>query len=156
MLNIQRKTEDTLIEVLDNLGEIIQEDIMTVVTDRTHFLAYSPGEKMRVPIKVGDPINKADPVHMTIQENRIMQSIVPKEVYGQPFKVLSYPIQNAEGECIGAVSYAKSIDKEFSISNSLEKAEQVIATSYSDLKLVVDHVEKMTAALGIIRKLFKK
>lgn len=96
--------------VIKNLKTIIDEDVMTSVTNKTHFLGYFPGEKMKMPMEVGTKIPEADPLTQTILTNQTISSIVPKEVYGFPFKAVTYPITNLEGEVIGAVGYAKSLE----------------------------------------------
>jgi methyl-accepting chemotaxis protein len=115
--------ENTLkdfLTVVAVIKDIIQEDVMTSVTDTTKFLGYFPGEKMKMDLSVGNEIPDGDPLRITIKENRIISTIVPKEVYGFPFKAVTYPIRNSEGEVIGAVGFAKSLEKQHQIEASAE------------------------------------
>lgn len=140
MFSPKRKHHDSFIEVLAHLKDIIQEDVMVAVTDMERYLAYYPGNKMRVPIKVGDRIPQEDPLRAALRENRVIQAIVPKEVYGLPFKAVTYPLRDSEGRCIGAVGFAKSLDKEFAISDSLATVEQMLNSSHDGMRTVSDHV----------------
>lgn len=131
---------DAYIKVMSQLKDIVQDDIMTTVADRDRFLVYYPGDKMRVPIKAGDRVPAEDPLYTTIRENKIIQAIVPKEVYGIPFKAVTYPIQNESGECIGAIGYAKSLDKEYAIRDTLDNTERLVRGSKQGLEAIVEHV----------------
>lgn len=126
--------------VLENLKDIIQEDVMTSVVDREKFLAYYPGHKMKVSIKAGDIVPDTDPLMACMNGNQIIQAIVPKEVYGIPFKAVTYPLTDKNGTCIGAIGFAKSLEKEFMISNSLEQVKKVVEHSFAELTSVTSHV----------------
>lgn len=130
-------TKDTFRQyqkVMANLKDIIQEDVMTSITDKEKFLSYFPGDRMRVPINTGDKIAADDPLNQTIRANKIISAIVPREVYGIPFRAVTYPIRDSQGACIGAVGFAKSLEKEFYISDSLDKIAEVINSSYSEMQ----------------------
>lgn len=105
------------LEVIPHLKEIIQEDIMCCVTDRTTFLGYYPGEKIKMNLQVGALIPADDPLTKTIAENRIISANVPANVYGFPFKAVTFPICNKNGEVVGAVGFAKSIEQQQAISD---------------------------------------
>ncbi len=107
------KQVDALKMVLPILKDIIQEDIMVSITDTKKFIGYWPGDKMSVPLNPGDPIPDEDPLRMTIDKKEIMKMVVPKEVYGMPFKAVTYPIMDKKGTCIGAVGFAQSLEREF-------------------------------------------
>lgn len=130
------KLIEAFLEVLPHLKDIIQEDIMTSVTDTTHFLGYFPGDKMKMDLPVGTLIPEGDPLKITIKENRIISSIVSKEVYGFPFKAVTYPIRDSNGKVIGAVGYAKSLENKFRIeefSETLSSALQQISANVQEL-----------------------
>lgn len=130
------KIIEAFMEVLPRLKDIIQEDIMTSVTDTTHFLGYFPGDKMRMDLQIGSLIPEGDPLRITIKENRIISSIVPKEVYGFPFKAVTYPICDSNGKVIGAIGFAKSLENQFEIeesSETLSSALQQINASIEEL-----------------------
>lgn len=108
------------LEVLPALKYIIQEDVMTSVTNKTHFLGYFPGDKMKMDLKVGAEIPKGDPLYKTITEKKVISTIVPKEVYGFPFKAVTYPIIDKKGEVVGAVGFAKSLENQYLIESTSE------------------------------------
>lgn len=115
----------SFLKVLPHLKDVIQEDIMTSVTDTKKFLGYFPGDKMRMKLSVGTSIPQGDPLIQTINENKIIKSIVPKEVYGFPFKAVTYPLADENGKVVGAVGFAKNVENQFKI----EEISQVIFSS---------------------------
>lgn len=136
-MNIQEEADNQILNayltVIENLKEIINEDVMTSVTNRTHFIGYFPGKKMKMDLAIGTEIPQSDPLTKTILTNETISAIVPKEVYGFPFKAVSYPIRNLNGEAIGAVGYAKSLensqklqDTAFSLVASMEQISSAI------------------------------
>ncbi len=130
--------------VLAGLKDIIQEDIMTSITDKEKFIAYFPGDKLKVDLSPGTPIPAEDPLRHTLKTNTIVQAIVPKEVYGVPFKAVTYPIRNQKGQCIGAIGFAKSLEKEFLISDSLNQVVTVIDASYQEMKAVNNNINDIS------------
>lgn len=108
------------LEVLPHLKDLIQEDIMVSLTDKSKFIAYYPGDKMKIDLVPGTFIPADDPLRKTISDNKIVNAIVPKELYGLSFNTVTYPIRNNKGECIGAIGFSKATNEEFLISNSLD------------------------------------
>jgi len=93
---------------------------MVSITDTKTFLGYWPGDKMSVPVKAGDSIPADDPLMATIGTQKIIKAIVPAEVYGMPFKAVTYPITDKKGVCIGAIGFAQSLEKEFMTKEMIE------------------------------------
>lgn len=130
--------------VMANLKDIIQEDVMTSIADKEKFLSYYPGHKMRIQVNIGDRIPAGDPLVETIKSNKIIQAIVPKEVYGIPFRAVTYPIRDNAGNCIGGIGFAKSLEKEFYISDSLDGIAKAISSSYTEMQDIGDSVAKIS------------
>lgn len=147
---MKEKILESFMKVLPHLKEIIQEDIMTSVTDTEKFLGYYPGDKMRVNIKIGDPIPDNDPLKQTIRENKIISSIVPKEVYGFSFKGVTYPIRDEKGIVIGAVGYARNIENEVKISESSESMFSAIEETSASINEVSVDIQKLTSMINNI------
>lgn len=130
--------------VMANLKDILQEDVMVSITDKEKFLSYFPGDKLRVSLKAGDKIPTDDPLNQTIKTNTIVQGVVPKEVYGIPFRAVTYPIRDGSGACIGAIGFAKSLEKEFYISDSLDRIAKVISSSHNEMQEIGSSVVKIS------------
>lgn len=129
------------------LKEVMQKDIMTSVTDLKNFIAYAPGNALDVGVKIGMPIPEGDPLQATISNNQIITAVVPKEVYGIPFRAVTYPIRDKNGNCIGAVGVAESLEKEERIASELMKIIGKIEESNLSIRSVNDDVSEMTGGI---------
>jgi len=146
------KTIEAFLEVLPHLKDIIQEDVMTSVTDITHFLGYFPGDNMRMDLEVGALIPEGDPLQKTIKENIIVSTIVPKEVYGFPFKAVTYPIRDSNGKVIGAVGFAKSLANKF----KLEESSETLSGALQQINASVEEMSSDSQVLSdIIQNIIK-
>ncbi|KUO75212.1 MAG: hypothetical protein APF81_16315 [Desulfosporosinus sp. BRH_c37] len=122
--------------VFKNLKDILNEDVMTSVTNRTHFIGYFPGDKLKIDLEVGTEIPQNDPLAKTILINEIIAAIVPKEVYGFPFKGVTYPIRNLNGKVIGAVGYAKSLEN----SEKLQNTTHALVSSIEQISAAIENI----------------
>lgn len=129
------------------LKEIMQKDIMVSVTNQNKFIAYEPGFKLDVGVEVGREIPEKDPLRMTIMNNQIMVATVPEEVYGIPFRAVTYPIRNKKGECIGAVGVGESLAKEQEINQSLSDIVQRIENTNNGIQETALDVDQIVNAI---------
>lgn len=111
--------------VLPILCELIQEDVSTAITDREKCLVSFINDKVPVPFNKGDIIPKDNPLLHAMELNKTFSAVVPKEVYGIAFLAIAYPINDENGNVIGAVGVAKSLDKQ---SHSLDVAEGLFSS----------------------------
>lgn len=120
-------------EVLGNLKEMLKEDIMVIITDRTHRLKYYPGKKMVIDLsKVGSELTENNSMKKAMDNGQVSSHIVDKELFGFPFLTVDYPIRNDDGKVIGCVGIGKSLEKEHQIaeiSHSLAATIEQISAS---------------------------
>lgn len=133
------KEVDAFKLVLPHLKDILQEDVMVSLTNREKFIGYWPGEKMVVPLEAGMPIPADDPLKATIKTKEIIKATVPAEVYGMPFKAVTYPIVDKKGVCIGAIGFAQSLEKEFETKDMIEKIVAKMEATSQDVLLVTEN-----------------
>jgi len=142
-----KKQHKLFVEFLPFIKEVLQKDIMASVTDLNQFIAYAPGDAIDVKVKKGMPIPEGDPLRATITNNQIITAIVPKEVYGVPFRAVTYPIRDKKGNCIGAIGIAESLVKEQRIKEALDDIVSKIEKSNHNISSISDDVHDMS--LGI-------
>jgi hypothetical protein len=111
---------DSLKNVLPILGELIQDDVSTCITDREKCIAVFINSKVPVAFNEGDKVPTDNPLFIAMEKNRVFSAVVPKEAFGVDFKAIAYPIRDSNGKVIGAVGVAKSLDKQANIENSAE------------------------------------
>ena len=142
-----KKEHKLFVEFLPYIKEVMQKDIMASVTDLNNFIAYAPGVAIDVKLKKGMPIPEGDPLRATIMSNKIITAVVPKEVYGVPFRAVTYPIRDKKGNCIGAIGIAESLLKEQRIVDTLEEIINRIGYSNKGISTISEDVNDM--AVGI-------
>jgi len=135
------------VDFLPFLKEVMQKDIMASVTDLNQFVAYEAGDAIDVKVQVGMAIPENDPLMATIKNNQIITAVVPAEVYGVPFRAVTYPIRDKDGNCVGAIGIAESLVKEQQIADGLSGIITEIESSNLKFKDVVSEVVEMTAGI---------
>jgi methyl-accepting chemotaxis protein len=143
----KKKEYAVFTEFLPFLKEVMQKDIMASVTDRNKFIAYAAGNQLDVKVQVGMEIPANDPLRATIERNEIITATVPAEVYGIPFRAVTYPIRDKKGNCIGAIGIAESLVKQQNIADGLDKIITHIASSNIDFKDIAVEVQQLTSAI---------
>jgi methyl-accepting chemotaxis protein len=143
----KKNQHKVFVDFIPFLKEVMQKDIMASVTNLKEFIAYAPGDALDVKIQKGMPIPADDPLMATIKSNKIITAVVPAAVYGIPFRAVTYPIRDDQGNCIGAVGIAESLVKEQKVSDQLSSIIERIVVSNDSIKIAVDEVIEMTAGI---------
>ncbi|MGE5678740.1 MAG: hypothetical protein ACM3ZR_11860 [Pseudomonadota bacterium] len=66
--------------------------------------------------------------------------MIPKEVYGIPFRAVIYPIRDSADNCIGGIRFAKSLENEFFISDSMDGIARAIISSFTEMQEIRNSV----------------
>ncbi len=137
-------------DVLPILGGLIHEDISTCITDREKCIISYINNKVPIDFKEGDIIPKDNPLFLAMEANKTLSAVVPKEAYGIEFMAIAYPLMNSNGQVIGAIGVAKSLEnkshaedmaKELILSiNNTSSAIQEIAKGSQDLSTVINDI----------------
>ncbi|WP_018213187.1 methyl-accepting chemotaxis protein [Desulfitobacterium hafniense] len=109
------KLLDAYAFILSNLKDMLQEDLMVLITNRTHMLYFYPGRKMDPPNKeelIGQELGQDHDLVKTMNAGMPTAALIPKEEFGFPFVTLNYPLKSPNGETIGCVGIGKSLEKE--------------------------------------------
>ena len=117
---MENKVLKEYLSVMSVLKDILQEDIGVVIADTTNVIGYRPGDTIDLKHKVGDRLLIEEPLYKTIKNGTGYNSIVPKEVFGVPFKAVTYPIKDSKGIVIGAIGISKSLENKFEIEEASE------------------------------------
>ncbi len=132
------KIIESFLDIMPVLKDVLQEDISVAVVDTTNFLYYRPSDTIDLHIEIGKKLTNADPIYTAMQGGKITSVIVPKEVYGVPFKSVVYPINDSQGNIIGAVATGKSLGKQL-------KAEEASETVFSSLQQTNASIEELSS-----------
>ena len=95
----------TLIEAMLKLAPYIQQlvpfDCSIAVTDREKFLIDRMAKDFELECNEGKPIPKRSGISKAIQSGKVQHTILPKEVYGIPFKSVTVPVTDEKGNIVG-------------------------------------------------------
>lgn len=139
------KILESFLEIMPVLKDVLQEDLAVAVADTTNFLYYRAGDTIDVRIKVGQKLNHDEPIYKTIQDGKIYNEIVPKEVFGVTFKSVSYPVKDSQGKVIGGVAIGKSLAKQ----SKIEEASENIFSSLQQTNASVEEVAANSQNLSL-------
>lgn len=117
---MENKILKEYLNVMSVLKDILQEDIGVAIADTTNIIGYRPGDTINLNHKVGEKLSMEEPLYKTIKNGTSYNSIVPKEIFGVPFKAVTYPIKDSQGSVIGAIGISKSLKNKFEIEESSE------------------------------------
>lgn len=90
-------------DILPLFQEVIPMDCMLALTDTEKYIAYLPGKKIDVGIKKGDILTGGDAIAQALKTKQKAVQMVPREVFGYPFKGMGLPIHNDDGKFIGVL-----------------------------------------------------
>ncbi|WP_162515356.1 methyl-accepting chemotaxis protein [Paenibacillus pinistramenti] len=160
----------SLIEVVPVIKEAIPSDLSIAVCDREKFIAYWPGDTVRLPIEAGQLLNDNEPLAEAIRENIVLKADVPAEFYGFEFTGTASPLHDQNGNVIGGIAVQVRRQSELRdisdrISNSLSQASDelgvvakgsvTLADFTEDLlnfaKETVDQVNKTDQIISIVK-----
>ncbi|CAB1252948.1 Putative sensory transducer protein YfmS [Clostridiaceae bacterium BL-3] len=131
------------LKIMPVLKEILQEDIFVSVTDTSTFLYYRPGDKIDAKIEVGSKIPAEDLLYKTVKEGKGYSAVVPKEIFGTPFKGVTYPIKNSDGDVIGAVGVGRSLDRQVKLEESADTLFSGLEETSAGIEEINSGSEKM-------------
>jgi len=125
---------NSLMEVLPLLKELLQEDIAFGVTDRKKFIGFFQADKFKLNI-IGDDIPVGSPMMEVIKTGKRHSGIRPKTDSDPEVKTGVYPLRE-NGEIIGTVIYAKSLENK----HKIESASEAIFISLQQTNLSVEEI----------------
>lgn len=140
MLWMQNETLEAFLQVMPVLKDILLEDISVCVTDNTKILYYRPADTLsNAKIKIGDEITADNPLYKTLKDGKTYSTIVPKELCGVPFKSISYPIKDSQGNVVGVAGIGKSLAQQYKVKESTD-------TLFSSLEQTSASIEEISAS----------
>jgi predicted Zn-dependent peptidase len=132
---------DGFLQVIPLLTDILQEDMSVCVSDRETILYYKTTGTLDIKVRIGDKIPVDSPMFTAMKEDKIFNSILPKELYGIAFKLIIYPIKDVHGNVIGAINIGRDLENQFRIEESTD-------TLFSSLEETNATIEEISTGSG--------
>lgn len=138
-----------LIDVMPVFQKVFPFDSMPAVADTEKFVAYFPGKQMVMADPTGNPIKKGDGLFEAVNERKMIFSIVPKDIFGFPFRNISLPVYDEDDKekLAGAFGFAYSLETQF----ALQEMAQTLSSSTEELNAVAE--EFAATASGLAEKM---
>lgn len=118
----KEKIIESLELILPHLHELIQEPIAVSVSNTeelTHIWNNLEAKnRSDQDIEVGFKVIPGSPLETALRTKRTQVAILPREVFGVPFKSINVPFTDDNGSIVCCVSVSKSIDTEVLIQES--------------------------------------
>jgi hypothetical protein len=136
---------------------------MMGIADREKFIFYLPGNKLKHTSPVGEKVSKGDGMWEAINYKQTFSTIIPKEVWGVPFKSIQTPLFDEKGSVIGAFGFGYSLENQEVLQNAVNtivaSSQQVTASSKNlteNAQLLHDKLELLRISGEAMVKSLKK
>ncbi len=114
---------DKICQLLKDISIFLNSDCMFSVTDTEKFIAYCPGKKIDIKVKIGEDVPLQSPLTVAVKTRKVITNIVPKEIWGIPFRATATPICDEKGNIVGCVGIGISIEKEAQLTETYNQFE---------------------------------
>ncbi len=134
----------TMMHVADVLNDFFEEDFAVGITDCEKFLKMIPGKTLDLKTYPGDPIIEGSGIHKAIKEKRQVTSVIPKEVYGVPFKSTCTPIFDESGKVVGCIGIGLNLERQ----EKLKGISEEFASAFQEILASVDSMSNEAQQLA--------
>lgn len=123
-------TLDLLIEFAPLIQDLVPFDCMIAIADRKKYLYYLPSQEINLGDLVGKPIPDGGGMYKALNMEKVIDVVLPKEVYGVPFKSRSLPLKDNNGDVIGGLAFGYSLKSQDS---AMDIAKAVVSSTQQTL-----------------------
>jgi len=159
MENIENINSDILNafkQVLPYLPYFFEDEVSIALTDRVSFIENQASKSLPLKAEKGDLVPNTGAAAKALKLNQVVVQEVSKEVYGVPFKSYAVPLKNKQGETVGSVLVARSIER----SKKLNEMAQSLAMTFQKVneatKMMAKDIQDLSATNQEITKKSKQ
>jgi hypothetical protein len=142
---------ESIINVAPIMQRVFPFDCMMGIANKENFIFYLPGERLKHDSPVGQKLSKGDGMWEAINFKQTFSTIIPKEVWGLPFKSIQTPLFNEQGEAIGAFGFGYSLENQEVLQDAVNtivaSSQQVTASS----KELMENASLLKEKLDVLR-----
>jgi len=146
---------ETLIEVAPIFQKLFPLECSITVTDRERFLVEYSCRELQLEHNKGKKIPENSGIKRAIISGEIQRSVLPKEVYGVPFKSVAVPIKDEADQVIGCLALAMSLKNQGMLeqaTQSLSATSEQIVASTEELAASAQELAKGMELIDTLRK----
>ncbi|MGV8145561.1 MAG: methyl-accepting chemotaxis protein [Alkaliphilus sp.] len=127
------------------IKDLFDEDIFVGVSDTEFFIKYFPGNELDIKAEDGEKLKHGDVMYECVQRDKKIVKIVPKEVFGIPFKAITIPLHDENGNVVGSLGVGKSLERQMQHAQSTES----IAASLEEVTASIDEIAEGASKVAI-------
>lgn len=154
---------DSMLNIVSVLEDMFQdEDAMLVVSDLEKIVYYKAGKTVDAGHE-GLSLRPGDGLYEVIQAKKTLRVIVPKELFGTPFKAITIPLFDENKQIIGAAGVGWGLDSRVKIYEQLSNVVDSLASSIEQISTGINDIttnaqniassqEEMVSSAEVTRK----
>jgi hypothetical protein len=100
---------DSFNTVIPYIKNIFDDEVVLGITDTKKYLKYFTNENIPANVNEGDLVPKQAAVYEAMQSGKVVEKILPPDVFGIGLKAIGIPLMNSSGKVIGGFTIAKSL-----------------------------------------------
>ena len=136
MVNELQEVVEAFNKITPLLQQLHGDPVSFIITDREKIVGLLSHPKTPQNIHVGDRLTGKEGLSLSINENRFVSMVLPKEFYGFSFKGVSIPIKDKNDTIMGAIGIGINLDRQ----NELAELSHNISDSLDQLAKTINQV----------------
>lgn len=129
------KAFDLIIPILNVLFE---DQMMIGINNTERCLKFYNGDVGVVQSEEQALLKKGSAAYDSIHTGKIVKKVIPKEVFGFPYRAIGYPIRDDTGNVVGAIGFGISLEKQ----NAIKEHSNSLSKTLGDVLYTITHVSK--------------
>lgn len=133
---VENKIFDSLNDSLKYIDILFGHDITIYITDTEKILKIIYSDKLSLKSREGDPRPKVGAPAKALKTGKPVVEVMPKELYGVPFRSYSIPIKDNDNNVIGLLLAAQSLenmDKVLTLSENVSSSLKQMSLASGDI-----------------------
>ncbi|KJS83884.1 MAG: hypothetical protein JL57_21925 [Desulfosporosinus sp. BICA1-9] len=148
-----QKALEQIAELLPILALLYSMPVALGVVNTANYIAVVRNDDNKIPlnIKIGDPVKEGSTVYRAMKEKRKVIQLVPKEVFGVPFKAMAEPVYDEDDNAIGAIAVVFSHENESVLNQIIQQfsvAFEQVNQSIQDIAFSAQQLSKVGETLS--------
>ena len=132
----QNSTMAVFDKIIPLLNLLVDEKLMIGINNTERCLKFYTGNAGTVQTHEQSLLKEGSAAYDSIRTGKLVHKVIPKEVFGFPYKAIGYPIVDHEGTVVGAIGFGISLEKQNQmevLSATLSASLGKISKSFSEI-----------------------
>ncbi len=138
-------------DIIPLLNLLVDDKLMIGINNTERCLKFYTGTAGTVQTEEQSLLKKGSAAYDSIQTGKLVNKVIPKEIFGFPYKAIGYPIFDEDGTVVGAIGFGISLEKRHEmevLSTTLSDALEKISKSFSDVSRNLQNVVESNLEIG--------